>query len=57
MADLEGQIWEEIMQFKKRPLGASGAEITTVGYGAFATGGDGWSFGWGPQEPQSLATR
>jgi aryl-alcohol dehydrogenase-like predicted oxidoreductase len=33
-----------------RPLGSSGLEITTVGFGAWATGGGGWSFGWGPQD-------
>jgi aryl-alcohol dehydrogenase-like predicted oxidoreductase len=33
-----------------RPLGASGLEITTVGFGAWAIGGGGWSFGWGPQD-------
>ncbi len=33
-----------------RPLGSSGLEITTVGFGAWATGGGGWSYGWGPQE-------
>jgi len=25
-------------------------EITTVGFGAWAIGGGGWSFGWGPQD-------
>lgn len=33
-----------------RPLGRSGIEITTVGFGAWAIGGGGWSFGWGPQD-------
>jgi aryl-alcohol dehydrogenase-like predicted oxidoreductase len=33
-----------------RPLGTSGLEITTVGFGAWATGGGGWAFGWGPQD-------
>ena len=31
-------------------LGATGLEITTVGFGAWAIGGGGWEFGWGPQE-------
>jgi aryl-alcohol dehydrogenase-like predicted oxidoreductase len=32
-------------------------EITTVGFGAWAVGGGGWSFGWGPQDDeQSIAT-
>jgi len=33
-----------------RPLGSSGLEITPVGFGAWAIGGGGWSFGWGPQD-------
>ncbi|HEX3159369.1 MAG TPA: aldo/keto reductase [Gemmatimonadaceae bacterium] len=32
-----------------RPLGASGLQITRVGFGAWATGGP-WAFGWGPQD-------
>ncbi|HEY7515775.1 MAG TPA: aldo/keto reductase [Vicinamibacteria bacterium] len=38
------------MPLAKRPLGKSGLEITTVGFGAWATGGGGWAFGWGPQD-------
>jgi len=33
-----------------RPLGATDMNITRVGFGAWATGGGGWSFGWGPQD-------
>src|SRR5438552_16186684 len=33
-----------------RPLGSSGLDITTVGFGAWAIGGGGWAFGWGPQD-------
>jgi aryl-alcohol dehydrogenase-like predicted oxidoreductase len=33
-----------------RILGKSGLQITTVGFGAWAIGGGGWSFGWGPQD-------
>jgi aryl-alcohol dehydrogenase-like predicted oxidoreductase len=40
----------EIMKLPTRPLGASGLEITTVGFGAWAIGGGGWAFGWGPQD-------
>ncbi|HUN77425.1 MAG TPA: aldo/keto reductase [Solirubrobacteraceae bacterium] len=37
-------------------LGATGLEITRVGFGAWAIGGGGWEFGWGPQEDeQSIA--
>jgi aryl-alcohol dehydrogenase-like predicted oxidoreductase len=38
------------MALPKRPLGKSGLEITTVGFGAWAAGGGGWLFGWGPQD-------
>jgi aryl-alcohol dehydrogenase-like predicted oxidoreductase len=31
-------------------LGATGLEITRLGFGAWAIGGGGWEFGWGPQE-------
>jgi aryl-alcohol dehydrogenase-like predicted oxidoreductase len=33
-----------------RPLGSSGLDITPVGFGAWAIGGGGWSYGWGPQD-------
>jgi aryl-alcohol dehydrogenase-like predicted oxidoreductase len=35
---------------RKRQLGSSGLEITTVGFGSWAVGGGGWLFGWGPQD-------
>ena len=38
------------MALSKRPLGTSGLEITTVGFGAWAAGGGNWAFGWGPQD-------
>jgi len=41
------------MQINKRPLGSSGIEITTVGFGSWAIGGGGWSFGWGPQDDKA----
>jgi aryl-alcohol dehydrogenase-like predicted oxidoreductase len=31
-------------------LGQTGLEITRVGFGAWAIGGGGWEFGWGPQD-------
>ena len=40
----------EKTQLKTAPLGATGLEITRVGFGAWAIGGGGWEFGWGPQE-------
>jgi aryl-alcohol dehydrogenase-like predicted oxidoreductase len=33
-------------------LGETGLEITRVGFGAWAIGGGGWEFGWGPQEDE-----
>jgi aryl-alcohol dehydrogenase-like predicted oxidoreductase len=38
------------MTLPTRPLGTSGLTLTTVGFGAWAAGGGGWSFGWGPQD-------
>ncbi len=35
---------------QKRILGNTGYEITRVGLGAWAMGGGGWAFGWGPQD-------
>jgi aryl-alcohol dehydrogenase-like predicted oxidoreductase len=33
-----------------RRLGTGGPEITAVGFGAWAIGGGGWAFAWGPQD-------
>jgi aryl-alcohol dehydrogenase-like predicted oxidoreductase len=33
-----------------RKLGNSGLNITPVGFGAWAVGGGGWEYAWGPQE-------
>ena len=32
------------------PLGTTGMRITRAGFGAWAIGGGGWHFGWGPQD-------
>jgi aryl-alcohol dehydrogenase-like predicted oxidoreductase len=37
----------------RRRLGSSGPEITTVGFGAWAAGGGGWAFAWGPQDDEA----
>jgi aryl-alcohol dehydrogenase-like predicted oxidoreductase len=34
----------------RRILGKNGPEITTLGFGAWAAGGGGWAFSWGPQD-------
>ena len=42
---------------QKRRLGNSDLDITTIGYGAWAIGGGGWAFAWGPQDDdESVAT-
>jgi aryl-alcohol dehydrogenase-like predicted oxidoreductase len=39
-----------------RQLGTTDIDITRVGFGAWATGGGGWAYGWGPQDDdQSIA--
>ncbi|TLU53981.1 MAG: aldo/keto reductase [Chlorobium sp.] len=35
---------------KKRELGNTGMQITPVGFGSWAIGGDNWQFGWGSQD-------
>jgi aryl-alcohol dehydrogenase-like predicted oxidoreductase len=43
-------------QLPTAQLGETGLQITRVGFGAWALGGGGWEFGWGPQEDeQSIA--
>ena len=45
------------MTLPTRPLGAGGPRLTTIGLGAWAIGGGGWSSGWGPQDDDaSVAT-
>ena len=39
-------------QLNTATLGTTGLEITRVGFGAWAIGGGGWEFGWGPQEDE-----
>jgi aryl-alcohol dehydrogenase-like predicted oxidoreductase len=36
-----------------RELGAGGPLITNLGFGAWAIGGGGWAFGWGPQDDEA----
>ena len=45
------------MALPTHPLGNSGLHITRVGFGSWAVGGGGWSYGWGAQDDTaSLAT-
>jgi aryl-alcohol dehydrogenase-like predicted oxidoreductase len=44
-------------RLKTSQLGNTELEITRIGFGAWALGGGGWEFGWGPQEDEeSIAT-
>jgi aryl-alcohol dehydrogenase-like predicted oxidoreductase len=38
------------MALETTQLGETGLEITRIGFGAWAIGGGGWQFGWGPQD-------
>lgn len=38
------------MSLPTRTLGKTGMDITRVGFGAWAAGGGGWAFSWGPQD-------
>jgi aryl-alcohol dehydrogenase-like predicted oxidoreductase len=42
----------ERTQLQTTQLGSTGLEITRIGFGAWAIGGGGWEFGWGPQEDE-----
>jgi aryl-alcohol dehydrogenase-like predicted oxidoreductase len=42
----------EQAQLETVDLGGTGLQITRVGFGAWAIGGGGWEFGWGPQEDE-----
>jgi aryl-alcohol dehydrogenase-like predicted oxidoreductase len=46
----------ELMTLPTQRLGSSDLNISRLGFGAWAIGGGGWYFGWGPQDDQkSLA--
>ena len=42
----------EVQQLSRTMLGSTGLEITRIGVGAWAIGGGGWQFGWGPQDDE-----
>jgi aryl-alcohol dehydrogenase-like predicted oxidoreductase len=45
------------MTLPKRPLGITDLPITVTGFGAWALGGGGWAYSWGPQDDDaSIAT-
>src|SRR4051794_23822794 len=39
-----------IAALPSRHLGTTGLQLSTVGFGAWAVGGAGWAYGWGPQD-------
>src|SRR5690242_7857463 len=39
-----------VKEMTKKRLGNSDMDLTPVGVGAWAMGGGGWAFGWGPQD-------
>lgn len=39
-----------------RQLGNSDMKISSVGFGSWAVGGPGWSYGWGPQDDKESVT-
>ena len=40
---------------EKRGFGSTGMEITPIGFGSWAIGGENWSHGWGPQDDNNAA--
>jgi aryl-alcohol dehydrogenase-like predicted oxidoreductase len=40
----------DVTALATQTLGATGMDITRVGFGAWAIGGGDWQFGWGPQD-------
>jgi aryl-alcohol dehydrogenase-like predicted oxidoreductase len=54
---VDGKLGEKFMTLPKRPLGLSDVPITVTGFGAWALGGGGWAYSWGPQDDNvSIAT-
>ena len=47
---MQGTERDQKTRLRTNPLGETGLEITRVGFGAWAIGGGGWQFGWGPQQ-------
>src|SRR5215469_14785295 len=45
-----GQSSVIVKEMQKKRLGNSDMEITPIGVGAWAMGGAGWKFSWGPQD-------
>jgi aryl-alcohol dehydrogenase-like predicted oxidoreductase len=46
----------ETIALPTRKLGRNGPQITEVGFGAWAIGGGGWAYAWGPQDDSESVT-
>src|SRR5258707_15254223 len=46
----ERRVSQKRLRMETRKLGNSDLKITPVGFGAWALGGGGWEFAWGPQD-------
>lgn len=42
--------FNQMARMQTRPLGNSDLHITPIGFGAWALGGGGWAYAWGPQD-------
>src|ERR1700744_4761900 len=52
-----GQQAMQRTKLRTSAFGGTGMEITRIGFGAWAIGGGGWQYGWGPQQDEeSIAT-
>ena len=40
----------KVLPMQTRRLGNSDLDLTPIGFGTWAIGGDDWGMGWGPQE-------
>src|SRR5580700_3563876 len=49
-AYLTAPTFDIVEKMQKKRLGNSDMELTPVGVGAWAMGGGGWAFAWGPQD-------
>ena len=50
-SDLTSDRWQGmIATLPTRRLGSSDLHLSTLGFGAWAAGGGGWAYGWGPQD-------
>src|SRR5207244_7640077 len=48
----KGDVMQQSTPLETVQLGVTGLQITRLGFGAWAIGGGGWEFGWGPQQDE-----